>query len=116
MIENRKQEARFADEALGLLPSVAVPSALEARILADFDRIAARHAPGRLRRLFLRWRDDLWPGAPLWKPASVLALSLAIGVMAGVLMPMSDLAASTSSEQQYAAGDAPPVVNMAGDL
>jgi len=116
MTEDRNQEARFTDVVLGLLPTVPVSPALEARILDDFDRIAARRAPGVLVRAFWRWRDSLWPGAPLWKPASVLALSLAIGVMAGVLIPASDLAASTSSDQQYAAADDPPVVNMAGDL
>jgi hypothetical protein len=65
-----------------------------------------------------RWRDAVWPGAPVWKPASVLALSLAFGLMAGVLLPASAFTASTttSSDQQLATGDAPPVVNMTGDL
>jgi len=121
MTEDQKQDARFADRALASLPATAVPSALEARILADFDHVAARRAPGTLSRIFNRWRDAVWPSAPVWKPASVLAASLVIGVMAGALVPASDFASNaststTSSDQQYAAGDAPPVVNMAGDL
>jgi hypothetical protein len=116
--DRRNQDARFADELFAALRGTPVPSGLEARILADFDRMAARHAPGMLSRLLLRWRDAVWPGAPVWKPASVLAFSLAVGLMAGVLVPSSDLSASTTTttDQQYAAGDAPPVVTMAGDL
>ena len=115
--DRKKQDARFVDGLFAALPTTAVPAGLESRILADFDLIAARRAPGLLSRLLQRWRDAVWPGAPAWKPASVLALSLAIGLMAGVLVPSSELTASTSTDQQYAvAGDAPPVVNMAGDL
>ena len=117
MTEDPKQDARITDELLASLPTVPVPAALEARILADFDRVAAARAPGPLARLFARWRDNLWPGAPVWKPASVLALSLAIGLVAGVLMPASsDASATATSEQQVVAGDAPPVVNMSRDL
>lgn len=112
------QDARFTDELLASLPTTPVPAALEARILADFDRVAVRRAPGRLARMLQRWRDAVWPGAPVWKPASVLALSLAIGLMAGVLVPSSDLSGNSAAQadQQIAAGDAPPVVNMAGEL
>jgi hypothetical protein len=121
MTEDLKQDARFTDQALAGLPATAVPSALEARILADFDRVAARRAPGALSRIVDRWRDAVWPSAPVWKPATVLAASLVLGVMAGALVPAFDFASNTStsttsSDQQYAAGDAPPVVNMAGDL
>ena len=110
------RDAQFTDEILALLPTTPVPSALEARILSDFDRIAARRGRARLLQ---RWRDAVWPGAPLWKPATVLALSLAIGLTAGVLVPSSDFAGNdtASADQQYAAaGDTPPVVNMAEDL
>jgi hypothetical protein len=118
--DRSEQDARFTDEMLALLPSASVPPALEARILSAFDRVAAQRAPGALSRLLQGWRDAVWPGAPVWKPASLLALSLAIGVMAGVLLPSSELASSStttaSPDQQYTDGDAPPVVNMAGDL
>jgi hypothetical protein len=117
--ERNEQEARFTDEMLALLPTTSVPPPLEARILADFDRVAAPRTPVGPTRLMQRWRDAVWPGAPMWKPASVLALSLALGVAAGVLLPSSELASSstaTSSDQQNADADAPPVVNMAEDM
>ena len=119
MTDDRKnQDARFADGLFASLPGTSVPPGLEARILADFDSIAARRVPGALSRWMHGWWDAIWPGAPVWKPASVLVLSLAVGLMAGVLVPSSDLSASTTitTDQQYAAGDAPPVVTMAGDL
>jgi hypothetical protein len=115
--DRNNQDARFADELFAALPSTPVPPGLEARILADFDRVAVRRVSGTLSRLMHGWWNAIWPGVPAWKPASVLALSLAIGLMAGVLVPSSDLTASTTStDQQLASGDAPPVVNMAGDL
>jgi hypothetical protein len=119
MTDDRKtQDARFADEFFATLASTPVPPGLEARILADFDRIAARRVSGVTSRLMNGWWDAIWPGVPAWKPASVLALSLAIGLTAGVLVPLSELTASTTSTDQQilAAGDAPPVVSMAGDL
>lgn len=119
MTEDRNTEdTRFTEALLASLESTPVPAALEARILADFDRVAARRAPGAMSRVFRRWRDAIWPGAPVWKPASLLALSLAIGLMAGVFVPASAISGGTnsSSDQQIATGDAPPVVNMTGDL
>lgn len=88
--EDLEQDAAFAQRAVSSLPSVPVPGGLEARILADFDAVTARRrrslAPGRLVR---RWRDTMWPGAPMWKPAAVLALSLAVGLAAGAMVPSS---------------------------
>jgi len=118
--ESTTEDARFADEVLARLPTTPVPPALEARILADFDHVAAARAPGAVARLVRRWQALIWPGAPAWKPASALALSLIVGMMAGVLVPSSDLAKPASSasqaDQQTASGDAPPIVNMTGDL
>jgi hypothetical protein len=85
MTENDKNDTAFAHELLKGLPTVPVPAALEARILADFDRLALAPRKGVLARL----GDRLWPGVPAWKPASVLALSLAMGLMAGVFVPSS---------------------------
>lgn len=106
MGEDRTGEAAFADAALRTLPGVAVPRELEDRILADFDRIARRRAPGALRRLLDRWRDAVWPGAPLWKPASVLVLSLLIGLTTGALVPSVDLSSSSSSSSDQVAAAA----------
>lgn len=104
------EDAAFADVVLKTLPSVAVPPQLEARILADFDAVAAERAPGALSRLAHRWRDVIWPGAPLWKPASMLALSLLVGLMAGAFVP------SPASEQTNTASDSQSVLDMSGEF
>jgi|WetSurMetagenome_2_1015567.scaffolds.fasta_scaffold323395_2 hypothetical protein len=113
MGKDRMDDREFVETALRALPSVAVPVALETRLLAGFDALAAKRAAraGWLRR----WRDIMWPGAPLWKPASVLALSLLIGLSAGTLMPTANQV-SAPSEQTLAALDSAPVLDLSGDL
>jgi hypothetical protein len=111
MGKDRMDDREFVETALKELPSVAVPAALEARILAGFDALAAKQRRGFLRR----WRDVMWPGAPLWKPASVLALSLLIGLSAGTLMPTSS-SVSAPSEQTLTALETTPVLDLSGDL
>jgi hypothetical protein len=114
--KEHENDAVLADELLRRLPTTAVPAGLEARILADFDRIAARCAPGALMRLALRWRDRVWPGAPVWQPASLLALSLAVGLIAGALVPAAGVSASTTSDQVFASDDAAPAMDLDKDL
>jgi hypothetical protein len=109
----RTDDAAFADGVLKALPTTAVPPELEARILADFDAVTAKRAPGVFLRLVHRWNDAVWPGAPLWKPASILALSLMIGVTAGAFVPSSDLSAS---EQTTTAAEAPSILDLSGDF
>ena len=110
-------DGAFAQRALSRLPSVAVPPALEARILADFDAAAARrrrtlwNAPARLMGA---WRDAVWPGAPAWKPATVLALSLMIGLAAGALVPSSAL--TRDDQTQVSSSDSNSVLDISGDL
>lgn len=93
MTENDKDDTAFAQELLKGLPTVPVSAALQARILADFDRVALAPRKG----LLARFGDRLWPGVPAWKPASVLALSLAVGLMAGVFVPSSAITTSESA-------------------
>jgi hypothetical protein len=80
-------------------------SALSARILADFDALSARR--WRVTRLV----DAVWPGAPLWKPAAALGLSLMIGLGVGALLPVYD-----SSGDSSIASDASPGLDFGGDL
>lgn len=107
-------EAVFADDVLKALPSVAVPPELEARILADFDAVAAKRAPGVFSRFMRRWRDMVWPGAPVWKPASVLALSLIVGLTAGAFVPASAL--TSNGQTTTTSTTPPPVLDMSGDF
>ena len=97
-------DAVFANAILKSLPEPAVPGGLEARILADFDRVSARRGSGLAQRLAQRWGELLWPGAPVWQPVSALALSLVIGLTAGALVPAFAVS-SPSSDQVVAALD-----------
>jgi len=104
--------AGFADRLLKALPTTAVSPALEARILADFDRVA--HGHGGMARFAARWADRLWPGAPLWQPVAALALSLVIGLAAGTFVPTST--SSTTTDQSFAVADTSSVMDLYKDL
>lgn len=96
------QDGMWVDHALRELPSVPVPAALQARILADFDGAAARR--WSLRKAF----DTVWPGVPLWRPATVLAAALVVGIAAGIYVPLEDGGEQTVS----IALDAPPSFDL----
>jgi hypothetical protein len=106
-------DAVFAAKLLKSLPTTAVSSSLEARILADFDRLAIGRGEGWAARLVARWSDKLWPGAPLWQPASALALSLIIGLAAGAFVPA---ATSSTADQSFAVADTSSVMDLYKDL
>ena len=106
----------FADRLLQGLPTVAVPSALEARLLADFDRIAAAHQPGKAKRLARGWAERLWPGAPVWQPATLLALSLVIGLTAGSFVPSLNSASAVANSDQNLVSDATFAMDLYKDL
>jgi hypothetical protein len=114
---NADNDREFADGVMKTLPSVAVPASLEARILADFDTVVARLSRRR-GRLMNRWRDVVWPGAPMWKPASIFAISLLAGLAAGAMVPSTDLPGTTSAQTQTTAStDEPsPALDMSKDL
>lgn len=97
------QDEMWVGDALGELPGVAVTPALQARILADFDRVAARR--WSLRAMF----DAVWPGVPVWRPATVLAAALVIGIAAGIYVPLEDSAEQTTSSIAF---DAPPSFDL----
>lgn len=113
---NEMDDKIFAEKLIKALPTTAVSSALEARILADFDRISARRSRG-LIGFAEGWAARLWPGAPLWQPASVLALSLAIGLMAGAFVPSFNSASTTTaSTDQTLVADSTSVMDLYKDL
>jgi len=100
----RMDDAAFADAIVKSLPAPAVPTGLQARILADFDRVAARRESDLAHRLAQHWSELLWPGAPVWQPVSVLTLALVIGLTAGAFVPAS-VGSTASSDQIVAALD-----------
>jgi hypothetical protein len=106
----RMDDAGFTHEILKGLPTTMVPATLAARILGDFDRVAAR--PSKLTAMLARIGERLWPGAPVWQPASVLAFSLVIGLTAGAILPSPGTAAAVSDQVAVAALDATPDMDM----
>jgi hypothetical protein len=82
-------------------------AALSSRILADFDAVSAKRARWSLSRLV----DAIWPGAPVWKPATALGLSLMIGLGVGALLPVYGAPDDTS-----VALDTSPGLDFGGDL
>ncbi len=114
-----KNDAAFAARVLAGLPDVPAPGTLQARILADFDAVAARRksslwnwALHPVRSL----RDAVWPDAPAWQPASVFALSLLIGLAAGTLVPSSALTNVNSVQDETPAVDSVPNLDLSGDF
>lgn len=78
--------AAALDAVLDRLVAEPTGASFHARVLATFDAVAAERKRGpsaMLRALF----DIIWPGAPLWQPASAFAVSLAAGIVLGVLVP-----------------------------
>ena len=113
--EQNAADAAFAARALDLLADEPVPAALETRILNDFDRLAAAPSlAARLAQAIRRASETIWPGAPLWQPACVLALSLILGLAAGMLVPSSALVHDNSDVMQTASLDAPPQLDLSG--
>ena len=92
------QEADDLDRLLSrAAPPAAVPATLERRVLADYDRIAARWT---LTRLLDRLADAIWPDAPFWQPACALAAAVVIGLGVAAFAPL-DVAAPDEG-QAYA--------------
>jgi hypothetical protein len=110
---NEMDDKHFADKVLKGLPTVAVSQGLEARILADFDRLSARRPSGVLAMLSHGWSERLWPGAPVWQPISLLALSLIVGLTAGAFLPSPQ--ATTSADTMLVA-DSMSVTDFYKDL
>jgi hypothetical protein len=87
-------DASQLDLALDRLPTDEVPAGFGTRILSAYDGTIARRAGGpfgRIARAIGAIRDAIWPGAPLWQPASAFAVSLAAGVVLGLLVPSASV-------------------------
>ena len=114
-----ESDAAFASRMVATLPAETASAALEARILADFDaalvrrRFSPRFAAAKLAEGL---RDLVWPSAPAWKPASVFALSLLLGLAAGVFVPATSTETDNSDQVQTVALDSAPSLDILGDL
>src|ERR1700760_1354757 len=105
---NTDQDTMWVENALKTLPAVPVPAGLEARILADFDAVAVR----RRSSLLARFRDAVWPGAPVWRPAFVFGTALVIGLTAGILVPLEEASAESSEQTAAISLEAPPTFEI----
>jgi len=114
-----ESDAAFVSRMMATLPAETVPNTLEARILADFDAALERRR-NSLRfsavKLAERLRDMVWPGAPVWTPASALALSLLIGLAAGAFVPSASVETDNPNQVLTVALDKTPSLNLSGDL
>jgi len=114
-----ESDAAFVSRMMAVLPAETAPGTLEACILADFDAALARRR-NSLRfsavKLAERLRDMVWPGAPVWTPASALALSLLIGLAAGAFVPSASVETDNPNQVLTVAFDKTPSLNLSGDL
>jgi hypothetical protein len=86
-------------------------AALSARVIADFDAVSRRAWLARSKTFVSRLVDATWPGAPVWKPAAALGLSLLIGLGVGALLPVA-----AAPDDSSVASDASPGIDFGGDL
>lgn len=93
----------FADRALKQLPAEVPPPGFERALLAAYDTWNARRADGlwaAFQAGFRRFSESIWPGAPLWAPASAFALALLVGGGLGAALPaMADEQPAFSLDQ-----------------
>jgi hypothetical protein len=87
----------FADRAVKRLPLVPPSAGFEAALLAAYDAWNAERRNGSWAAAWKmglrRFSETIWPGAPIWAPASALAAALLVGAGIGAAWP-----AMTSAE------------------
>lgn len=80
----------FVERAVKRLPPAAPAPGLEAALLAAYDAWSARRPTGRWfawKAGLRRFSEVIWPGAPVWAPASALAAALLVGAGLGAALP-----------------------------
>jgi hypothetical protein len=104
------------DEALDSVSAVAIPNRLREQLLAGFERFTEENrarVSQRIRRLVASMHELVWPGAPWWQPASVLSLSILVGLSAGLAIP--DPLPDSVDQQATAISDVPSTVDIDQD-
>jgi hypothetical protein len=100
----------FADRALRRLePSTPSPG-FEAALLAAYDAWNAERPQGvraAWKAGLSRFSEAIWPGAPVWAPASALAAALLVGAGLGAVLP-----AMTSTESMGFSLEQPATFNL----
>ena len=111
-VNESADDAARLNRLLDAAPTVAVPPALERRILADFDRLAARPSFAKIAR---RIADAVWPDAPLWHPAAAFGAALFIGLGVAAFAPF-DIPQQDDASANVFALDASPDVDAGQDI
>lgn len=104
---NGEADALWLARMFKELPPVPVTPVLHSRVLASFDAVTERRRTG-FRGFLRRLGETVWPGAPVWQPASVLAASLAVGITAGTFLPVEQALADGVEQPGAVALDALP--------
>lgn len=92
----------FVDRALRQLPRATPSSGFEAALLAGYDAWKAERKKGpwaAIKAGLRRFSETIWPGAPLWVPASALAVALLVGAGVGAALPAAGEQSGFSLEQ-----------------
>ena len=108
IFERLLSDANASDQAS------AAASSLSRRVLADFDTVTAKRnmrLGTRMAAMLSRLSETAWPGAPFWKPAVALGLSLAIGLGVGALLPVDN----SSDDTTTVALDAPQSIDLGSE-
>ena len=81
----------FADRAVKRLPPAMPSPGFEVALLAAYDAWNGERANGpwaAWKAGLRRFSETIWPGAPVWAPASALAAALLVGAGLGVALPV----------------------------
>jgi len=100
------------DAALSEALDAELPDALRSRLLSDYEAMMQRKPARLASRIVILvdgFRESIWPGAPWWKPAFALSLSLLIGVSAGLVAPNPLL---DPDDQMTGIQDAPAALDL----
>lgn len=87
---DKNSERDFTDRALSRLPQSALSPRLEAALMAGYDAWNAEREKGvwaAVKAGLRRFTETVWPGAPIWVPASALAAALLVGAGLGAALP-----------------------------
>jgi hypothetical protein len=87
-VENSDQA--FVRQAIARLPAPAPSPGFEMALLAAYDAWKDERGKGiwaAWKAGLSRFSEIVWPGAPLWAPASALATALLVGASLGGLLP-----------------------------
>lgn len=92
---DENSEGDFTDRALSRLPQPTLPPSLEATLMAGYDAWNAEREKGvwaAVKAGLRRLTETVWPGAPMWVPASALGAALLVGAGLGAALPAANAA------------------------